>query len=77
MRTLSSLKEKSVNADYNVLLGTTFPDTPQKITGTVSAVFSTASNAFVILMDKQFKNWRSGYCIRLSAETGFFRFHEK
>ena len=51
MRTLSSLKEKSVNADYNVLLGTTFPDTPQKITGTVSAVFSTASNAFVILMD--------------------------
>ena len=53
MRTLSSLKEKSVNADYNVLLGTTFPDTPQKITGTVSAVFSTASNAFVILMDKQ------------------------
>lgn len=30
MRTLSSLKEKSVNADYNVLLGTTFPDTPQK-----------------------------------------------
>ena len=53
MRTLSSLKEKSVNADYNVLLGTTFPNTPQKITGTVSAVFSTASNAFVILMDKQ------------------------
>lgn len=53
MRTISSLKEKSVDADYNSLLGTTFPDTPQKITGTVSAVFSTASNAFVILMDKQ------------------------
>lgn len=53
MRTISSLKERSVDADYNVLLGTTFPDTPQKITGTVSAVFSTASNSFVILMDKQ------------------------
>lgn len=53
MRTISSLKERSVDADYNVLLGTTFPDTPQKIAGTVSAVFSTASNSFVILMDKQ------------------------
>lgn len=53
MRTISSLKERSVDADYNVLLGTTFPNTPQKITGTVSAVFSTASNSFVILMDKQ------------------------
>lgn len=53
MRTISSLKERSVDADYNVLLGTTFPDTPQKITGTVSAVFSTASNSFVILMDNQ------------------------
>ena len=53
MRTVSSLKEKSVDADYNLLLGTTFPDAPQKITGTVSAVFSTASNAFVILIDDQ------------------------
>ena len=53
MRTVSSLKEKSVGADYNLLLGTTFPDAPQKITGTVSAVFSTASNAFVILIDDQ------------------------
>lgn len=53
MRTISSLKERSVDADYNLLLGTTFPDTPQKITGTVSATFSTASNAFVILMDNQ------------------------
>ena len=53
MRTVGSLKEKSVDADYNLLLGTTFPDAPQKITGTVSAVFSTASNAFVILMDDQ------------------------
>ena len=53
MRTISSLKERSVDADYNLLLGTTFPDTPQKITGTVSAVFSTASNAFVILIDDQ------------------------
>lgn len=53
MRTISSLKEKSVDADYNLLLGTTFPDAPQKITGTVSAVFSTASNAFVILIDDQ------------------------
>lgn len=53
MRTVSSLKEKSVDANYNLLLGTTFPDAPQKITGTVSAVFSTASNAFVILIDDQ------------------------
>ena len=53
MRTISSLKEKSTDADYNVLLGTSFPDSPQKITGTVSAVFSTASNCFVILKDLQ------------------------
>lgn len=53
MRTVSSLKEKSVDADYNMLLGTDFPDSPQKIIGTVSAVFSTASNCFVILIDRQ------------------------
>lgn len=53
MRTVSSLKSQSTDADYNTLLGTSFPDTPQKITGTVAAVFSSSNNCFAILYDAQ------------------------
>ena len=53
MRTISSLEQQCTEADYNLLVGTSFPDTPQKITGTVTAVFSSAINAYVIVMDEQ------------------------
>lgn len=53
MRTISSLKAASIEADYNQLLGTSFPDSPQKITGTVAAVFSSSNNCFIILYDNQ------------------------
>lgn len=53
MRTIANLKESCVEADYNKLIGTDFPNLPQKIIGTVSAVFSTCDHAFILLHDME------------------------